>query len=226
MKLQKILQERLTVSDKKPGILGKEEYYFNSSVAVLLAELQGELNFVFEKRVEGISQGREICFPGGMYEPEVDCTYKEAALRETIEELGVSRNMIRVVGQLDTLVAPMGATVDSFVSLLEIGDLDDLSPNEGEVAEVITVPLQYFRRHQPEKYHVRLEIQPYYTDTGGEKEILFPANELGLPERYRRPWGGKKYPLFVYEVKGEAIWGITAQLVREVVNILDDIPEI
>ncbi|MFW6237894.1 MAG: NUDIX hydrolase [Halanaerobiales bacterium] len=226
MNAKKLLQERLPAPDELPGILGKEEYYFNSAVAVLLAELDGELNFIFEKRVEGISQGREICFPGGKYEPEVDGTYREAALRETVEELGISRERISIVGRLDTVVAPMGATVDSFVSLLEIDGQGDLSPNEGEVAEVITVPLQYFCRHQPEKYYVRLEIQPYYTDTGGEKEILFPANELGLPERYRRPWGGKKYPLFVYEVRGEVIWGITAQLVREVVNILDDKTEI
>ena len=52
---------------KTPGIQGKDEY-FNTSVLVLVTEISGEDYFVLQKRNINISQGGEICFPGGKIE--------------------------------------------------------------------------------------------------------------------------------------------------------------
>ncbi|MFZ3129566.1 MAG: hypothetical protein WA125_00300, partial [Desulfosporosinus sp.] len=58
---------------------------------------------------------------------------------------------------------------------------------------------------------------PSYTNHTGTEVISFPAKELGLPERYWKPWGNARYNIFVYRVAGETIWGITARLVRDVI---------
>lgn len=80
-----------------PGILGKKEY-FNSAVLVPLVMIDGDYNFLFQKRAAHIRQGGEICFPGGRYDPEKDFSCKETAIRETMEELGVERNIIKIEG--------------------------------------------------------------------------------------------------------------------------------
>ena len=47
-----------------PGIIwGK--HYRNASVLIPLIKFQDEYHLLFEIRSEGISQGSEVCFPGG-----------------------------------------------------------------------------------------------------------------------------------------------------------------
>ncbi|MFP4662552.1 MAG: NUDIX hydrolase [Halanaerobiales bacterium] len=203
----------------KPGILGKEENFFNSAVLITLVEVNGEYHFLFELRAKKIKQADEVCFPGGKFEPKVDNSYQDTAIRETMEELGILRKQIEIKGELGTIVAPMGATIDAFVAVLDISDLDEIIIEREEVAEVFTVPVSYFRDNSPEKYHARLEIQPSYKDVDGNEQIYLPSRELGLPERYHTPWGGKKYNIYVYRYNDKIIWGITAHLVREFVRL-------
>lgn len=208
------LKEKLPVI---PGINGKEEY-FNSAVLVLLMLVDEEYHFVFQKRAATIRQAGEICFPGGKFEPEIDSDFRETAIRETSEELGVANEKICVIGTLDTIIAPMGATVDAFLGIVNIGSLDDLRISPEEVEKVFSVPVSYFEDTEPEAYKVNLIVHPSYTNHAGEEVISFPAKELGLPERYSRPWGNVMSNIFVYRVAGETIWGITARLIRDVIT--------
>lgn len=207
------LKEKLPVI---PGINGKDEY-FSSAVLVLLMLVNKEYHFVFQKRAANIRQAGEICFPGGSFEPELDTSFRETAIRETSEELGVNCEKIRVIGKLDTIIAPLGITVNAFLGIVDIGGLDDLRISTAEVEKVFTVPVSYFVDTEPEAYKVNFFAHPSYTNHAGEEVIIFPAQELGLPKRYWRPWETTKYNIFVYRVAGETIWGITARLVRDVV---------
>lgn len=114
----------------------------------------------------------------------------------------------------------MGATVDSFVATLAIQSLDELNIDGEEVEKVFMIPVSFFEKNEPEKYKVRLEIQPSYIDKNGEKIKLFPAQELQLPERYNQPWGGRKYRVFVYKTEKGIIWGITAEIIYEFIQML------
>ncbi len=187
---------------------------------MLLVEKEDGFNFLFEQRAPGVEQGGEICFPGGRFHPEKDENYRETALRETVEELGVRRAKLSVIGQMDTIVAPMGATIDSFVTVLPPEQLEELEPEKTEVAETFTVPVEYFEETEPEIYDVKLEVKPTHEDEAGNREVLLPARELGLPERYHKPWGGKKYNIYIYRARKHVIWGITAQLIREFLSYI------
>ena len=195
------------------GIHGKEEY-FNSVVLVLLIPINGEYHFVFQKRCANISQGGEICFPGGKVD-ECDETLEKVAIRETIEEMGISEEKIRIIGRLNTIVAPMGATVDAFVGIAEIG-IEEICINKREVESIITLPVSHFVKGEPERYNVQIKIHPSYTDKKtGEEIILLPTEQLGLPDIYKRPWGNFKYGVFVYKTDYGLIWGITSRLIYE-----------
>lgn len=196
------------------GILGKEEF-FNSVVMVLLMKIDGEYHFVFQKRADGIRQAGEICFPGGKID-ESDKTLEQVALRETCEEMGICPDKIEIIGSLDTLVAPMGVTVDAFIGIANVS-LDDLKINTQEVARVITIPVDYFLQHTPEQYNVFVEVHHSMRNKDtGEVVDLLPVEQLGLPAAYKSPWGNFRYNVWVYNTDLAVIWGITARIVREV----------
>lgn len=200
-----------------PGISGKDEY-FNSAVLALLILVNDEYHFVFEKRSAAIRQGGQICFPGGKFDPEKDDDFKETAIRETVEELGVAYDKIRIIGRLDTVFSVIGSTVDAFLGVIDINSLDDLNINPNEVEKVFSVPVSYFENTEPEVYRVSITANPSYTNHAGEEVVLLPAKELGLPEMYTRPWGNIMNNVYVYKVAGETIWGITARLIRDVIS--------
>jgi hypothetical protein len=54
----------------------------------------------------------------------------------------------------------------------------------------------------------------------GTKEILFPAQELGIPEMYHDSWPVRPSKVYVYTYEGVVIWGLTAEIVRELSKIL------
>lgn len=202
-----------------PGILSKAEY-INTAVLVLLVFFEGEYHFVFQKRGPHIRQGGEICFPGGLRHPE-DRSSEQTAIRETVEELGIPAEKLAIVGALDTLIAPMGAVVEAFLGTADLTSLDELSPNQDEVDEVFTIPVSFFEKTEPAKYQALLKVHPVVQDEKtGEETVLFPARDLGLPEKYALPWGNMKHTIYAYRVEQGLIWGITAQFIVDVVKKL------
>jgi peroxisomal coenzyme A diphosphatase NUDT7 len=190
-----------------------------SAVAALLFEKDGELHFIFEKRSQDVRQPGEICFPGGSIKDD-DSSPREAAIRETEEELGIPRNRISVIGHLGTHIAAMGAMIDCFVARADIPSLDNLVIDRRETQRVFSVPVSFFETHHSETYETIIRIDPSIRDEKGQEKILFPAKELGLPEKYHSSWGNYRHRIFVYRVSGETIWGITAQFIYEFVQTL------
>ncbi|HMK44317.1 MAG TPA: CoA pyrophosphatase [Dissulfurispiraceae bacterium] len=202
-----------------PSLLGKSGY-INTAVLVLLARFDGEYHFVFQQRAAQVRQAGEICFPGGAYQPE-DGSLERTALRETFEEMGIPDERLVVLGQLDTLLAPIGATVDAFVSAADIAGLAEIVPNRNEVDAVFSVPVAYFEQNAPEEYHAVLKVHPTEVDSQtGREKILFPAAALGLPAQYATPWGNLRHIIYVYRTDYGLIWGITAKFIVDIVGRL------
>jgi coenzyme A diphosphatase NUDT7 len=202
-----------------PGILRKDEF-FNSAVIVPFVLIDGEYHLLFEKRAANIRQGGEICFPGGEYDPKLDRNFTDTAVRETIEELGIDRERINVLGILDTVIGPMGVTVDSCIATLNINNIDELNFDRTEVEKVFLVPVSYFLNNPPKEYFVQLMVHPHYVDEKGRTVHLLPSKELELPERYNHPWRAGKRKIFVYKLNEGVLWGLTAALVREIIHRL------
>ena len=211
------LKESLTEHER---IIGKERY-FNSAVLIPVVNINNEYHLLFEKRAQKIRQGGEVSFPGGEFDSIVDEDFKDTALRETVEELGVSANDIEVIGKLGTMIARSGVSIDAFVAELNIKTLEELNIDSNEVERIFSIPVSHFIINKPSKYFVKVKAYPFEKKSDGEVIESFPAEKLNLPPRYSRPWDGGSQRILVYETKEETIWGITAELVFEFCKLLE-----
>ncbi|MBI9106696.1 MAG: CoA pyrophosphatase [Spirochaetales bacterium] len=215
-KIVELLKRDFTACGNR--IIGSEEA-FKSAVLVPFIEIDGEECILFEKRAEGIRQGGEICLPGGMVD-EVDETSIETVIRETIEETGITEEVISVHESAGYLITGIGALIDVYLGHINVTSLDDFNPNPDEVQRLFTIPVSFFTQNEPEFYNYRLTCEPWYEDKEGSRVDLFPAEELGLPERYWQPWSHRKNRFVVYKYDGEVIWGITARILYTISKLL------
>ncbi len=202
---------------KYPNILGRDRF-FNSAVLIPLIKIKGEYHLLFQKRAASIRQGGDICFPGGGFEIGIDKNFKDTALRETYEELGIKKKDIKILGQLDTYVAPIGAIIEPFVAKIKQKAYKNMKIDYNEVEKTLLIPISFFKDNEPIEYTLRHEVQPFKIDENGNKEIFFPVEELGLPDTYKKPWGNKRHKVWVYKYENEVIWGITSVLIRDVIE--------
>lgn len=85
----------------------------------------------------------EVCFPGGMWEPQ-DKSLLTTALRETHEEIGLPSAMVEVLGALPMRPTRAGTLVRPFVGRIPAGSRFSL--NQYELDELFAVPLVEFKR--------------------------------------------------------------------------------
>lgn len=82
----------------------------------------------------------QIAFPGGKVDP-TDAGPRDAALRETREEIGLDPGRVEILGALPSHETVTGFAVTPFLGLIR-GAFDPV-PEAGEVDEVFTVPLSH-----------------------------------------------------------------------------------
>jgi coenzyme A diphosphatase NUDT7 len=189
------------------------------AVTIPLFLQDGEWFVLFQIRAKGISQEGEVSFPGGKFEEGIDSSLQDTALRETIEELGVRADQIEIKEKFGTLITANGIALSAYTAQLNIKTVSDCNFNRDEVESLFAVPLNWFKENKPESYHVRLEVHPF-TDEDGEKKFHLPAEELKLPNRYHNSWGNHQLPVYVYKREEAVIWGMTAEIIREFVEVL------
>ena len=186
------------------------------AVFVALVKLEGEYHFLFQKRAKHIRQGSEISFPGGQYDPELDNSFEETAVRETCEELGITEDKIEVIKQIDTFISHV--YIENFLGIIHIDSLDELKVSKDEVEYVFTIPVDYFIENEPETYGIKVRSFSSEVDENGNLIEYFPVKELDLPERYHHTWDDSLREVYVYRTDHGTLWGITAQIVCETVK--------
>ena len=91
--------------------------YKKSAVMCLFLENDNKVYILLTKRSQNLSNhAGEICFPGGKVEKS-DKDPLDTALRETFEEVGVPRDKIKVIGQLDDYITGTGFHISVFVGI-------------------------------------------------------------------------------------------------------------
>ena len=203
---------------RHPEPLGSEQY-LKTGVLIPLFNKNDKCHLLFQVRAQNIRQGGEICFPGGKFDRARDENFLDTAIRETCEETGISPKQINILGPINYYLAPAGVIIYPYVGLLDINSIKELQPNE-EVDELFSVPLDWFVKNEPERYNAAIEIKPHFKKENGVIEQLLPVEELGLPKRYSTSWKTRKHRIFVHRVQGYKIWGMTAELIRELVRLI------
>ncbi len=175
----------------------EEDLEHVSAVMVPLLKKTDGYHILFEVRSKKLNrQPGEICFPGGRVEPGE--TPKEAALRETQEELLIESKDLKLYGALDYFLSPAQARIEPF-----LGELTNYHGqfSEAEVDSVFTVPLQYFLETPPDIYYNHVMIEPPKN---------FPFSDIPGGTNY--PWATGRYEVCFYRYQGHVIWGMTAKI--------------
>lgn len=110
----------------------------------------------------------QISFPGGRVEAE-DLSPSHTALRETEEEIGLSRERIEILGFLPEYRTGTGFCVTPVVALVQ--PPFNLQPDPFEVAEVFEVPLAFLLdpvNHQRHSLHYRGALRSYFAMPYGD----------------------------------------------------------
>jgi len=162
-------------------------------VMLLLYEKAGELNIVFTQRKQyiGVHSG-QMSFPGGKKD-EDDADLTATAIRETYEEVGISREKIAILGNLSELYIPPS----NFLVFPVVGfaaDIGAFVPQKEEVEKIVEIPLSFFL----DKTNINLNTEIK----------LFNGAVVYVPA-------------YVYEQ--HIIWGATAIMLSEFTFIVEEL---
>jgi len=149
-----------------------EDYYLNppedsrpSSVLMpLFLNRELELSIILTLRPDHLAHGGQISFPGGGI--EIGETAKQAAMRETCEEIGIHSNNIDIAGKLTPLyLRRTNNFIEPFVGKLTTDP--DLSITNREVEEVIPIAVDSLL---DKKYFKR---EPWTLDNGTKMDVPY-----------------------------------------------------
>jgi 8-oxo-dGTP pyrophosphatase MutT (NUDIX family) len=184
------------------------------SVLLPLVEKDGELHILYEIRADDLDvQPGEVSFPGGAI--ETGETAREAAVRETTEELGVVSQDITVLAELNYLATYSNLTLYCFLGVLPYPALESTEANRAEVKETFLVPLSFFWETEPAVYVNHLVVEP---DPSLPLEIITPK------DGYTWRTGTNEVLIYTWPDPGagtdRVIWGMTAALTRDFIRLL------
>jgi 8-oxo-dGTP pyrophosphatase MutT (NUDIX family) len=201
----KIKNIKEKIQNRIPGPTRIQHYF---SVLIPLIEIDGEIHLIYELRSQNLNtQPGEISFPGGRIERGEE--FSQAAVRECSEELLIPEKKIELLGEADYLITPFNFVIYAFVGKINVDSIEEIKVNNYEVEEIFTVPLEFFLKHDVEKYAAVLK---------SEFDQDFPYHLLPQGEKYNPRQGD--YQIYFYRYQGRVIWGITAEITKSFIDIL------
>jgi 8-oxo-dGTP pyrophosphatase MutT (NUDIX family) len=148
---------------------------------------EDRVELVMTRRTDQVSSHQgQVSFPGGRVEAG-DTSTEDAALRETLEELGIAPDLVTIMGRLDDAWSRHGHHVIPYVGWLR--QRPQLRPNPGEVAEVLIADMETLMRPETERDH----------------KVVMPQG------------GGAAQVTKAYAWEGGYVWGLTADLLLELI---------
>ncbi len=164
-----------------------------AAVLIPLYEDGGEWHALYTRRTEDVEAHRGQVSFPGGMLDPGDEDARDAALREAEEEIGLARADVRILGQLDPLLTVTQFQIIPFVGVIPWPYKLKLNPSE--VARAFGVPLGWLN------------------------------NPVNLESRKRKPFlPGPEIDVFYFKpFEQEVIWGATARLTLQLLEILGNI---
>jgi 8-oxo-dGTP pyrophosphatase MutT (NUDIX family) len=169
---------------------------FGDAAAVLVPLLPRPegLHVLFTERSKELrAHAGQISFPGGRVD-EGDADVRAAALREAREEVGLRQEHVELLGMLDDCPT----FVTGFVITPVVGLVDPLA---------FTAAGRYPWNPSPAEIAALHEL---------------PLADFQDPKNLRVEWRereGVQFELFWYTVKGQTVWGATARILHQLIEL-------
>jgi 8-oxo-dGTP pyrophosphatase MutT (NUDIX family) len=113
----------------------------DAAVLIPVVDREPEATVLLTQRTEKLrSHSGQVAFPGGRIDP-TDASAEDAALRETFEEIGLTRVPIEVIGRLPDYVTGSGYRIAPVLGI--VTPPFELAINEHEVDAAFEVPLGF-----------------------------------------------------------------------------------
>ncbi|MBX2881163.1 MAG: CoA pyrophosphatase [Granulosicoccus sp.] len=166
-----------------------------ASVLLPLHQIENEWQLLFIRRAEHKHDRHsgQVAFPGGAQEP-ADSNQIDTALRETEEEIGVSRKHIDVIATLPVYITSSNFHVTPVVGIVNWPV--EIRPAPDEVARVFSIPLNWLINQDNFELRAR-------TGTDSTRNNYHPVVYF---ERY----------------DGELLWGASARMTLNFIRALNE----
>jgi len=110
-----------------------------ASVLIPLVNQTQKIEVLFTKRTKHLPHHpNQISFPGGGSDPK-DHDSRSTAIRETCEEIGIYKNLVKIITRLDQILTVTNFLVTPYLGL--INPKAYFHPNNMEVEYLILIPL-------------------------------------------------------------------------------------
>jgi 8-oxo-dGTP pyrophosphatase MutT (NUDIX family) len=153
------------------GVVPAPEIWKPAAVLVpLVNRAEGVTVLLTQRTADMPSHAGQIAFPGGRRATGEDAV--AAALRETEEEVGITRTFVDVVGAVDLYRTGTGFEITPIVGIVSPGFTVRADPRE--VADVFEVPLEHFLdevNHKLDSREYQGRQRRYYAMPYGERYI-------------------------------------------------------
>lgn len=174
----------------------------NYAVFIPLIKVDGKDHILFEKRSSIVPQPGEVSFPGGSL--EVNESFKDAAIRETREELNLHEKDLQFLGYSSMLLNRFNRHIKSFYGRIN-KSLEDINYNM-EVETIFTVDIDYLINNPPKEYITKYRLE-FPED--------FPFEKIPNGKNYNFAAGYNK--IYFYDTD-PIIWGLTAELLKDFID--------
>jgi 8-oxo-dGTP pyrophosphatase MutT (NUDIX family) len=144
----------------------------DAAVLIPVVDHGSEASVLLTKRTEKLrSHSGQVAFPGGAIDP-TDASPEDAAVRETLEEIGLGAADIDVVGRMPDYVSGSGYRIAPVLGIVRPDYF--LTINEDEVDDAFEVPLSFLMNpanHRRESRIWQDRERFFYTMPFGERYI-------------------------------------------------------
>lgn len=177
----------------------------NYAVLIPIIKVEGKDHVLLEVRSQHIAQPGEVSFPGGRVEDGE--SFKDAAIRETMEELLLDRSDIEYMGYSSMILSSSYRHIKAFYGRIN-KNIEEIKYNE-EVESIFCIDIDYLKENQPIMYST-----PYKMDFPED----FPFEKIPNGRDYKFIMGSNE--MYFYDTN-PVIWGLTAKLLKNFIGSLD-----
>ncbi len=192
---ESFIKSKLFECDSPSRISLKDDFFTSSAVLFSIIPYKDEpydLILIHRSNL-GTRHRGEMSFPGGKFEGDKDVSLRDTALRETEEEIGVSKENIKIIGCLDDFPTMTKYIITPFVATIDKNQ--KLTRQESEVQRIIKIPIDFFTS--------KTKFREQAIDVDGNKFPVFYFN-------YIDQGNGQKY----------TVWGATAYMIVTFIETL------
>ncbi len=195
---ENLIKEKLFPFDSPSRISIKDDFFTPSAVLFAIMSYKDkpyEL-VIIHRANKGLKHRGEMSFPGGKFDTKLDKSLEDTALRETEEEIGVTKDKVKILGCLHDFPTMSQYIITPFIGI--INKDQELIKEEREVQAIIKVPINFFVS--------RKNFREQTFDLKGKKLPVFYFN-------YYDNITNKNY----------TIWGATAYMIVSFIELLYDL---